>query len=251
MRVKLNVNQKMSGGIGLVALMAAVASLVAMWIAFALSQALETRGELNTLIMRQLHADMMHDALRGDVLMALAAADPAMKVTIADVRKDLAEHAEGFRAALAAMTDYRGDPEVERAVAAVAAPLAAYIESAEKIVNVAATQPQAAKGLLGEFGLRFSTLESSMANLSGLLESIGEKRAAQAVSTTHLSFALVLVTLIGGIAMSATLLVILRRQVLTPLSGVTAALGKLSGGDLDVMPPATDRDDEIGLIARR
>ncbi len=46
------------------------------------------------------------------------------------------------------MTDYRGDPEVERAVAAVAAPLAAYIESAEKIVNVAATQPQAAKGLL-------------------------------------------------------------------------------------------------------
>ncbi len=60
--------------------MAAVASLVAMWIAFALSQALETRGELNTLIMRQLHADMMHDALRGDVLMALAAADPAMKV---------------------------------------------------------------------------------------------------------------------------------------------------------------------------
>jgi len=56
--------------------------------------------------------------------------------------------------------------------------------------------------------------------------------------------------LLIGFAVSGALVVMARRVLVRPLVDVTSALDRLANGDLTVVPPHTDRADEIGLMTR-
>src|ERR1700754_1788786 len=68
-----------------------------LWAAMHLSTALTQAMRSSEVLRTHMDADMMHDALRADMLMALRSADPTSGVTIAEVKKDVAEHVERFR----------------------------------------------------------------------------------------------------------------------------------------------------------
>ncbi len=60
-------------------------------------------------------------------------------------------------------------------------------------------------------------------------------------------------TLLGSAAATALALLFVfrvRTTITKPLGGITAALSKLAGGDLDTRVPGQDRDDEIGEMTR-
>ncbi len=119
----LSLSQKMFGGVAALAATAVVASGIGLWAVYGLSAALLRQSDYTSLAARQMHADMMHDALRGDVLSSLAADDPAMGIKLEDVKADLREHTDSFLADIDHMAQFRGDAEVERSVAAVTEPL--------------------------------------------------------------------------------------------------------------------------------
>ena len=109
-----------------------------------------------------MQADMMHDALRGDVLASLHAAVTKNSTEAETVAKDLAEHAAIFRASVKANHERTLPSDIVAALDTVDKPLADYISSAEKIVSVAATDYAAAELLWPAFEESFSKLEAAM-----------------------------------------------------------------------------------------
>ena len=53
-----------------------------------------------------------------------------------------------------------------------------------------------------------------------------------------------------GIGVAATVVYLTNRSIVPPILKMVAAMGQLAGGDHSVEIPATDKKDEIGLMAR-
>jgi methyl-accepting chemotaxis protein len=118
----------------------------------------------------QMEADMMHDALRADVLAALLSAATQATDKQKSIEDDLADHAKTFKDSLAQLSALPLDDNARAAVAKVQAPLAAYIDSASAEVKLAFQDGAAAQAKYVEFDKAFRTLEVQMAELSDLLD---------------------------------------------------------------------------------
>jgi methyl-accepting chemotaxis protein len=119
-------------------------------------------------------ADMMHDALRSDVLASFVASTPADSAT---AEADLKEHAQWFRNCIEANTKADLAPEIRSALQDVQGPLKEYIESAEVIVALAKTDKPAAQAKYPAFKDAFETLEGKMESVSELIETHAAKAA--------------------------------------------------------------------------
>ena len=73
-----------------------------MWIAVSLSGSLVRTGVQSSALRNHMQADMMHDALRGDVLAAILAGGSGSEEDRAKARTDLKEHVATFKNAIAA-----------------------------------------------------------------------------------------------------------------------------------------------------
>ena len=140
------------------------------WAITGLADDLERSNASSQILRNHMQADMMHDALRADVLSALLSTNPASGVKLEDVKKDLAEHVENFQSSLADNDKLATDPAVKAALAAVKPPLEIYIASAQKIVAQAGTDPVGATGAMPEFQKKFEILEGAMSDLLDELE---------------------------------------------------------------------------------
>nr|QQZ52072.1 HAMP domain-containing protein [Phenylobacterium glaciei] len=197
-----------------------------------------------------MQADMMHDALRADVLSAILASDPTAGVDMAGVKTDLAEHTKLFQDSLARNKAAVTDPESRAVLAELDAPLATYIQAAADIVAQAETDGAGAKAHLGDFQQQFGVLEVAMAKAGDKIEANATSSAASAVAADRIAEILMVCVLAIMVAFSIALIVISRRTLVTPIIDVTGALERLSQGDLTVVPPHSERRDEIGLMAR-
>ena len=96
-----SINHKvMAAGLA-VFLLAAISAGSGLWVAFHLSAALDTNLRSASVLQTHMEADMMHDALRADMLMAMRASQPGSDITMADVKKDVAEHIQIFEDSIA------------------------------------------------------------------------------------------------------------------------------------------------------
>ncbi|MFC7738456.1 methyl-accepting chemotaxis protein [Roseomonas sp. GCM10028921] len=214
-------------------------------------------GESTTaeLVLRNhLEADMMHDALRGDVLTALHEAERADRDEgrRAAVGASLEEHVARFRRVvgenreLATPAVGGSREELAAVLADLDAPLAAYTEAAERLVPLAfINRAEAIRGL-HEFTGRFEALEAAMETASDRIE--GAATQARAAAETAQREAMLLV----GLAAAAAVLTVLglaifaAQAVLRPLMGISAALTALARGGSDVvLPQIGRRQDEV------
>ncbi len=219
------------------------AGLVATWI---LSDALSRQQEAASLLRSHLEADMMHDAVRSDVLAVLASADPATGIKRAEAVADLDDHLKTFADAIAAERAYQGSPEITKLTETLAPPLAAYGEAAKKIVTLSEQDHSRALAGLPDFFTRFGALETAMGTASEAIEAhvaeVGDRsRRAGVIAMVLLGIALVL-----GIGVAIQLSHLARRHLVTPLLGLTDALRRLGEGAADVTIPPAGSVSELG-----
>jgi methyl-accepting chemotaxis protein len=141
----------------------------------------------------QMEADMMHDALRADVLAVLHAASTKDKTAGAEAQKNMEEHAKHFREMVADNQKLTLAPKPAEAIAAVSAPLEEYIKQAEGLFAVVATDAAAAEAKLPEFQKSFSRLEEKMGGVSDAIET-GENEILQSNQLLEGAFKQTLVT---------------------------------------------------------
>lgn len=138
------------------------------WSANSLSASIQQGVVVSSAIRNHLQADMMHDALRGDVLAALLAETEAEK---SSVLRDLAEHSKTFRDCIFNNKTLPLSDDVKLTLDSIEQPLQAYIKCAEKLVTAAfEDKAQGREGLPG-FLAAFSTLEEQMESASDKIES--------------------------------------------------------------------------------
>ncbi|MCP5185257.1 MAG: hypothetical protein H6993_14930 [Pseudomonadales bacterium] len=172
----------------------------------------------------QLEADMMHDAIRGDVLAALYAASTRNTAARSEVEADLAGHVDTFTARIDAISSLPVSSDILAAVTDVKPALLNYAQSAKDIVNSAFTDVADARVRLPAFQDAFSELEDGMEAMSDLIATSAGDSETAARETAQSSQSMMLwIVLAVGIA-SALYSRFIMRTIMRPLTALHGAI---------------------------
>ena len=242
----MNIRQKMiaCGAISVVA--AALLGGVGYWGQMRLAEVIAS-SELSVSALRNhLEGDMMHDALRADVLAAFYA--PAGDTAAAaQVRADLREHSQWFQRTMAANAELPLSEDIRQAIGQSLPALNAYIAQAERIVDMALNDPQAARAEMPAFEQSFSELEEKNEALSELIEQHAAQVRNDGTQATEnaawlLITGILLVCLLLGLLTSH-----LMKAVLRPLGKTIAVARAIAQGNLR-STIHVESDDEAGQL---
>jgi methyl-accepting chemotaxis protein len=153
----------------------------------------------------QIEADMMHDALRADVISRILAGKSNNDIAAKDAAKSLEEHAKLFREHVATNAAMKFGNKVTESISRIAKPLEDYIAAAERVVSLASKDLPGAEAQLPAFQDAFTKLEGEMSKLSDAIEEESKVKASENESLVA-SFKSILLT---SLAVAATLLVFL------------------------------------------
>jgi methyl-accepting chemotaxis protein len=188
--MNLSVNQK----VGSLVLLASATMLAFAGVVFyEFEQNVKNERDLETIstaLTNHLEADMMHDALRSDVLSATLAGIKKDETTGKDVLKELDNHIGIFRTAIEKSEKLDLDDSTKAALASVEQPLNEYTKLASELAKKAIQDPAAGESGMADFGKKFQDLERSMSTASGLIESRAEaiKASSEASKKLFLNF---------------------------------------------------------------
>lgn len=237
-------------GVKLSALVGA-AALVLLLFAVITVQALQGTGERTDVLLQSnsataeaLEADMMHDAIRGDVLQALLGQGDQYASAVTD----LADHGETLRDKMAGLVADDLGPDVTGAVAEVEPAVEAYISSAEEIVTTAGQDLAQARGSYPQFLAAFEALEESLPTVGDAVSAHAAAAAQESADQRRAAIVSALAVAIGGVLLVAVLGWVVTRSVVRPLRRVSLVVAGLAEGDLRGTSGVTSKD-EVGQIA--
>lgn len=219
--------------------------VIAFWSLSAMKDATQDMSVTAAGLRNHLEADMMHDALRADVLAALLAAEQGRRDQQSQVTADLEEHARNFRRFIDNNSKLDLDADVKRAIDDVRPVLADYIGGAETIVEHAFKNADAAKTEIADFMKRFEVLEGRMARVSDVIEKSVVNAEKSTVRTSATATMTVIVISLLAVVVAIGLALWQVSSIITPIIDVTGALGRVAKGDTNVDIKITT-GDEIG-----
>jgi methyl-accepting chemotaxis protein len=225
------------------------ATAVGIWSAATLTGNAEAVTQSSQVLRNHMQADMMHDALRADVLASLLAANPASGIKMDAVKADLAEHENSFREMIAANKTLATDTATQQVLAGVEPPLLVYIDSASKMVAQAETDPAAAMKSLPDFMTQFSALETAMEQAGDQIQAVSEAVSKESSNTSGIIDTLLKVILGLTALFSVGLYLISRKTVTKPILSLSEDMQKLANGQTDIDCTGKGRKDEIGTMA--
>jgi methyl-accepting chemotaxis protein len=246
LRVRIKVNLLGLIGVGALILVGGVG----IWGVKALSDALHETGSLTALTHHHMTCDMMHDAMRADVLQALRLGPKGKAEEKQEVQKDVAEHAKTMRGSQVEIGKAFSSPEIKASLAQAAPKIEHYAETAQKIVGMALVDPGKAEAAYPEFVEAYSMLETELEALSDMV--LEETRKIEDENQTLSGIVLKLILAIVGLAWGGVTVfsLLVGREIVNPVQLMTQTMTRLAGGDKSVEIPATDLDNEIGQMAK-
>ncbi|MDY4301532.1 methyl-accepting chemotaxis protein [Pseudomonas salmasensis] len=203
-----------------------------------------------TVLRNHMEADMMHDALRADVLSAMLVGLGKSTSTPAEVNSSIKEHAEHFREVLANNLKLPLDASIKASLEKIKPSLDTYIGAGERIVALALDNPEAARGELQTFNAAFSQLEDQMAALSELIEShthLTSTGTRQTISNANWTLIIVL---------GASLLLLLAQgrwvtlSIMGPLRTASRIAQSIAHGNLSEPIVEPKNQDEASALIR-
>lgn len=214
-----------------------------------LDQVVSESNQNAVAVQRQMDADMMHDAIRSDVMSALYAASQGQNDEIPSIKMDLAEHADRLLSNLtenAQITNVEGLPEHSRTVLAIAKQ---YVQKSKQLVQISATQPNVTDALAAMM-VDFELLESEMEKLSGIIAKHGEVTESRSDQILQLSQLVMGTILVIALVITIPLSVIIMKSINAPLQSLVNTMQSIErDGDL-TLRAASVSDNEIGKASK-
>jgi len=202
---------------------------------------------MTTAMKNHINADMMHDALRADVLRALNAARDKDAAEENAVRGDIASHAANFRRYIAANQELPLEAEIKTALAEVTPALESYIENAEAQVDLAFTDLRAAERGMPGFYAVFTELEGRMGSLSDHIEtSVRASQAGGDAAVVGARRTMLFISVAAALLM-LSLAWLITRGITHRLRTAVAVADRLAVGDVEV-EVVVDSKDETGQL---
>jgi methyl-accepting chemotaxis protein len=244
------INHKVMGAGAAVMVLCTASAGAGLWSTTRLDGALRDANVSAAVLRNHMEADMMHDALRADVLSSQLAGDAGSGIAIDDVRKDLTAHVGNFREAITANDALATDPASRAALAELKAPLDTYIKSAGQMVDLAASDHAQAVVAMPGFMKQFTTLEGAMSNASDRIEAASTAAAARAKSVALFSEILMTAAVVAGVIFAGILIMISRAAIVRPVLNLAGDMRRLAAGQNDITVSGAGRADEIGEMAK-
>ena len=247
MALNITIRQKLTGfslmGLGFVLIVGAAGLLASR----SQSAAAQHMADNTSALKHQMEADMMHDALRGDVIRAILSGYRGDKSDEKAIRDDLAEHGKTFEEALATLSNLPLPPAIKTAAYKLGPDLNTYLSLGQQIVQIAFDQPDQAQAKYPGFQQAFSKLEGEMEHVNQLLE-----KQAQAVEDESHSAAWMANAVILGVMSLAALVCIsggyfMSRGILRPIAVARRVAETVAAGDLTSRFEITSHD-EVGQL---
>ncbi|WP_414887643.1 methyl-accepting chemotaxis protein [Sphingomonas sp. Leaf339] len=190
-------------------------------------------------------ADMMHDAVRSDVLAVLLAQEPGSGIDREKAASDLKEHANTLKKAVETDIAYGESSEITAATSLLGQSTETYVAAAEAIVTSNAGRAMN----LAPFMAQFRKLETGMATATDAIESHSDQTAQKAAWLGAFAIWLVVAALAASVVAALLAARAVGTRLVAPLIALTGAVRKLAEGDRSVVIPSVGRQDELGALA--
>ena len=190
----------------------------------------------------------MHDALRGDVLRAVLSASKGQAAELADVQKDIVRHTKEFRDNVAELKSLSLNPSITATVGELQGRLDAYINSANDVVKLAASDLPAAEGRLPAFGEAFKALEGDMETLSDEIQAFAHGTDADGAASASRARGLLIGAAVVGAALLLGFNVVTVRNITQPLERAVSHTQTVASGDLSHHIEGHTRDETGHLL---
>ena len=220
------------------------------WAVIKLSAEMQDMSRSVQIIRTQMLADMNHDAIRGDVLLALESQVPGSIIRLDQVREDSARHAKEFRGSIQENLARASDPKVHEALIKVQPPLLAYLSEAEALLELVSNDPQRVRSELKGFMEKFRILETAMGDTTDTIQAAMDQETSRLDNMIKVIKILTTMALVLGLALCFVLIMVARAQLVKPLVDITGKVDQLAKGNYEIEVPTSARRDELGLLTR-
>jgi methyl-accepting chemotaxis protein len=223
----------------------------------------------NSVQRAQMDADMMHDAIRGDVYGAIMAVRARQASRVEAAETDLKEHSDRFLVQISKVEREAADEAILERVKTLRPALDGYVSSATALMAKLRRDSTAAFALVPAFEQSFGTLEGEMEKLGDLIETDGkaEHVALASERTRALWITVVAILLITSVTLTSSALMTrdLAMRIGTVaeragqlrdvcIAGLNAAIAGMARGDLTItVTPRTQlmevkSSDEVAAV---
>lgn len=213
-----------------------------------LSEGISSTANTGQAVRRQMDADMMHDAIRSDILAIVLGSRDGAKEKINEAQKDLNEHIERFAKDLSDNAQSGLPKAVIEQIQKVMPAMEAYAEQARLISDESNKNSNINAISMANFERQFGTLEVEMEKLADLIQQeadVAEEAAnkREASSRTNMLFILA-ASLVVFLLMAWHIF----RRITHPLTDMQQFVGALAKGNLAARVRFS-QDDEVGFLS--
>jgi methyl-accepting chemotaxis protein len=214
------------------------------------STALQTDDELlhqSAALRQAMLADMMHDALRADVLRAIFAArtSPAERD---EVLRDVVAHIRTFQEALADSALTHSSDTIQTVLRGLEQPLASYFAAADSSTRLAFRDRGAAERRYPEFQAAFERLEGGMDQLGDAVQFSASRVVARTEARNRSARSTILAVIAFGVVISLLLGRLISGRIVNDVSEIRRVMGLVGAGDFREQAAVTS-DNELGETA--
>ena len=219
---------------------------VGYWSVEKLSDTLHQKVAVGEALKNHMQGDMMHDAIRADVLNGL------LQVTTqgnpSDAMKDLKDHSESFLVAIAANKEASLPENISKSLSELEPALKNYISTAEGILKSANSQGyEAARQQMPSFREAFDELATKQEEVSALITEWSEAQVSTDSFTAKVG-PMLIGLMILSVLLLATIPVSMIRWIFTPIRRISEDMQILATGNADITLNNNARNDEIGQM---
>lgn len=235
-------------GIGALSALLVLGMVVTNGVASRLSQArMQQSSVITQITQRHMEGDMMHDAMRADVLAALVARGRTDSAGVAEAGEEFRAHAQSFQYNLQANQAEALPDNLKKSFDATLTALTAYRSAGEAVISAT---PETEVALLSTFNDQFKAMEASNETLSGQIEGWMKDLQARAANEERQIGLTVLVMSLLAIAGVTAMTWLMWRDLLRPLGRLSQSISRIADGDTDTDISVTGRKDELGTLEK-
>lgn len=203
----------------------------------------------STTIHIHMTANMMHDAIRADVLGGLLAAENFDKSFLSDNIEKLKKHSELLTSSMSKNEKLITAKKTQDALDKIIPSIRSYVTAATTLLQMAKNDRVAALQNLDDFQEKFISLETELDALTQLINddiALGQKSGAAAKNQA--AQILMFISVLGAAAMVIISLSVIK-NITGTLDNLVHISERVASGDLTVRID-TSKDDEMGHLAR-
>ncbi len=209
---------------------------------------------VTAVIRHHMELDMMHDAIHGDGLNAVAALQNKSADKIAKAKKDLEEHLSVSEENITALKKLEVSKETQDAYATLEPEFLSYGKQAVALIDTIAADlaqgtTRSAKDI-EDFEAEFEKLEGMMSTTSDKVQDWSQQIKQEGMSSAEAVRQQILIALIVSIALAMLAPLYARLALFRPLAKLEKLADQLAHGEYEIEIPGTGRSDEIGRLAK-